>query len=64
MIHCGCKTIKLEDFEKEVIETHKDSEFAKWYLAHIPVLKMIADSSEEAFRAAKKKNKEAVEQNG
>ena len=53
MIHCGCQTIKLEDFKKIVVEKHEKSYFAKWYLAHIPIMEMIAEESREAFEQAK-----------
>jgi hypothetical protein len=47
MVHCGCKTLNLKDFAKAVVETHKDNHHAKMYLAHIEIMKMIADESKK-----------------
>ena len=40
----------LEDFEKQVKEEHKDTYFAKWYLANIETMKLVAKESEAEFR--------------
>ena len=54
MVHCGCKMLTLKDFAKAVKEIHKKTYYAKWYLAHVEIMQMIADESEDGFRKAQK----------
>jgi hypothetical protein len=39
-IKCGCFSGTIDEFEKEVIKTHKDGKYAKEYLAIINVIKV------------------------
>ena len=53
-VHCGCADLTLDDFKKEVIKTHKETYHAKYYLAQIEIMQMIADESKAAWEARKK----------
>lgn len=42
-VNCGCFHGTLEEFTKKVIETHKDTKFAKEYLASVEMVKIHFD---------------------
>jgi uncharacterized protein YjbI with pentapeptide repeats len=48
MVHCGCQTLELSAFRKAVIEKHGKTYHAKWYLAHVAVMKLVAAESKAA----------------
>ena len=54
MVHCGCKTLNLKDFEAAVKEKHGKTFHAKWYLANIATMKIVARESKAAFEDKKK----------
>ena len=60
MVHCGCKTLEINEFEKAVRKEYEDTFFAQWYLANIATMRLIAKESEAAYQEAHKKNKNAV----
>ena len=54
MVHCGCLTSTLVDFEKAVGKEHGNNEHAQWYLDNIRTMKGIANRSKKEFEARKK----------
>ena len=54
IIHCGCKTLALADFKKAVVAAHGKNHHAKYYLANIKVMELVAKESEAAYRKAAK----------
>lgn len=52
MVHCGCQTLTLADFKKTVVKTHGKSYHAKYYLANIKVMELVAKESKAAFKKA------------
>ena len=52
MVHCGCQTLEIKDFEMAVKKTHGSSYHAKWYLANVATMKVIARESRVEFQKA------------
>ena len=53
MVHCGCQVLTLKDFEEKVKKTHGENYHAKWYMANIATMKLVAEESREAFEKHK-----------
>ena len=54
MVHCGCKTLTLKAFEATVREKHGATYHAKWYLANIATMKLIAKASKADYKRSQK----------
>jgi len=54
IVHCGCQSLKLEDFKKAVKEKDGKTYYAQWYLANIETMKLVAQESKKAWENFKK----------
>ena len=51
MVHCGCQTLPLDEFEKAVKKTHGESYHSEWYLSNIATMKLIAKNSKADYES-------------